>query len=326
MGGRSVTLSRRDVEFFFSRLGEYRKRRDWYNFRCPFHQGNKFNFGLNIRTHWYNCFGCGESGSLRHLRGKLQDAAQTPISPLLVRDYGSSIPPPSSCEGDPLPSQTAISQEFWSRYRRLDGTRISSKSDEYALGYLASRGVSVRSYEVGLVRGMEGRVVFPFFVGDDVVYYQGRAFVSMSPKTLNPDSKKGWRTKSQVLWNYNHIHGSDTVVLCEGIFDAISVERKAKFPATCLLGKTISEKQKTLLRLCGVTHVYVFLDGDAQTDAWKLAVDLYLSKFVVRCVVWEKSESKMDPDLLPEHTLKTRLIQAREVDHRTELQLRAGWL
>lgn len=327
-------IPRHKLQALFGYLGEPRRRKDWYNFYCPFHRGSKQNFGINLRTSWYNCFGCGESGSLRTLLDKLPEVPEYPGGPEIPIPPHGATGDTSLYAGDPFgeppephpdrsDSARLCSMWFWDRYRRLEPGPGKNKSEGLAIRYAKNRGVPLDKYEVGTLRELEGRLVFPFFFGDDVVYYQGRTFMNQPRKTLNPSEEDGWMTKGQVLWNYNNIYDRKVVVLCEGIFDSISIEMKTGIPSTCLLGKTITSRQKSLLHKAGVRCIFVFLDSDAQNEAWKLAIDLYESKFGVRCVLWNRYEQaeKLDPDLLPGTELKVKLIQAAEVDNQSIFQL-----
>lgn len=55
------------IPFLVSKLGEYEERKQWYNFRCPFHGGENTNFGVNLQTNIYYCWSCGKKGGIESL-------------------------------------------------------------------------------------------------------------------------------------------------------------------------------------------------------------------------------------------------------------------
>jgi 5S rRNA maturation endonuclease (ribonuclease M5) len=66
---------------------------------------------------------------------------------------------------------------------------------------------------------------------------------------------------------------SEDIILCEGMFDAISLRRNA-IP---LLGKTIPKNLEKALLQNKVKNVIIFLDEDARADALKL--EKHLSQY-----------------------------------------------
>jgi DNA primase len=86
-------------------------------------------------------------------------------------------------------------------------------------------------------------------------------------KVLYP---KGSRA-SHVLFNHQRAAACSTVVITEGVFDAMRVGRSA----VCLFGKHASQTQISLLVELGLTRrLVVMLDPDASDDAEALAESL----------------------------------------------------
>lgn len=87
------------------------------------------------------------------------------------------------------------------------------------------------------------------------------------PKVLYP---KGSRT-SQVLFNHEVAMRYSTVVVCEGVFDAINVGRNA----VAIFGKSASSEQKAQLAVLGQRRkLVIMLDSDAQDEAYELGEGL----------------------------------------------------
>lgn len=70
---RHSALTNDQIEFIFDSLGEYKQRKSWFNFPCPYHNGEDYNFGVNFEDAGYNCFVCGMTGSTTELYRDLKE-------------------------------------------------------------------------------------------------------------------------------------------------------------------------------------------------------------------------------------------------------------
>ena len=91
-------------------------------------------------------------------------------------------------------------------------------------------------------------------------YFVGRSYMESGMKYKNPNV-----SKDVVGFDY-FIAWSEPIVLCEGVFDAMSIRSNAipmfgKKPPTKLLMKIFEKKVKT---------VYIALDDDAKKEAYML--------------------------------------------------------
>jgi 5S rRNA maturation endonuclease (ribonuclease M5) len=304
---RTRKLGTDKLDSLLSTLGEFAPRKEWLNFHCPFHHGGKLNFGVNVSSNTYYCFACGERGTLPELYDRLQEE---------TGDFGPGLlhgPSPLAYEDDTAPSASkrlsdpALTappgpvrpglrpEQFDTVYKQLKCHRPETILEGKALSYLNRRGVDMHEYEVGLIDTDEFRcrVIFPIRQEGKVVFFQGRSFYDIPLKTKNPNEDCGWTGKSSVLWNYDNL--AKNICVCEGIFDAISVQTGLSLASTCLLGSTVSIEQIRLLKKKGVKEVVVFLDNDANGAAVDLALVLYRSGFKVQVVLWPEHPEKKDP-------------------------------
>jgi DNA primase len=95
-------------------------------------------------------------------------------------------------------------------------------------------------------------------------YFFGRSFTPNSSKKANPPTSK------EIIPFELLINWSLPIILCEGMFDAISIKRNA-IP---LLGKTISKHLMKQIISSSVKKVYIALDKDAIKQSLKIVEDL----------------------------------------------------
>jgi DNA primase len=134
---------------------------------------------------------------------------------------------------------------------------------DHAHPYLDERGVSVETaqkFGVGFFSGkgsMHDRIVIPIHnPKGELVAYAGRAIDGSEPRYKFP---AGFH-KSMELYNVHRVRDEVSIVLVEGFFDCMKVSQ-AGFPCVALMGSTMSDAQKELIREY-FAHVIVMLDGD----------------------------------------------------------------
>ena len=150
---------------------------------------------------------------------------------------------------------------------------LSSKSKslfyKHAIKFLKQRKINetdIKKHKMGFCDdGIYGnRVIIPSYDENGILnYFVGRSFMNDKMKYKNPNvSRDIVPFEWFIAWSY-------PIVLCEGVFDAISIRTNAipmlsKKPSKSLLTKIFQEQVKT---------IYIALDDDAKKDAY------YLSEF-----------------------------------------------
>lgn len=113
---------------------------------------------------------------------------------------------------------------------------------------------------------LRGRIVFPVKVGNRNLAFVARDMTGKS-KVKAVNSSGPW--SSSLFWNFNNVRNSDEVVICEGIFSAISCGINRSI---ALLGKNInddSDKIRLIKRL-KAKRFYIYLDTGADKEAKRL--------------------------------------------------------
>lgn len=149
-----------------------------------------------------------------------------------------------------------------------------------ALEYLRARGYDPaflwKHYRVMYYEGAEHayvtrRLVFPVFASLqgslEMVGWQTRSIPNWSARDLPKYFTMAGFPKSRVLYNLHQAHKEKTIVLCEGVLDAIRLHPYG----ACLFGKTISITQIRILQLqAPKAKLVVMLDSDAESEARRI--------------------------------------------------------
>ena len=232
-------------------------------FYCPFCNHHKQKLQVNTETQKWHCWTCNSGGKkLTSLLKKL-DVDRKTIS--IIREiYGDSNYNPQLEDAD-TKVFISLPKEFISLSETPKGFNPEYK---HAMNYLTQRGITEKDivkYNIGYCK--EGlyarRVIIPSYNSDGSLnYFVSRSYYPEEKmKYKNPPiSKNVIAFESQVNW-------SEPIILCEGVFDAITIKRNA-IP---LLGKFPSKELVQKIFLSGVSDIIISLDNDAINEALKAA-------------------------------------------------------
>lgn len=252
---------------------------------CPYcgHKGGKFGVYVGNETEKKklfvsHCFSCGKT--VKDVNRLLEDLGRPDLK---IEEMANFAP-------------LEIPQLFSLNEQEIDDELVPVKMPDgwkrcYKNPYLKSRGFTFDDYDyfpVGTTRGMnfkfDSYVVFPIINDGETVGYIGR-------NTWSKERIDEYNTKARLagkyeirrynnstendyvklLYNYDSVveDETDTVILCEGVFDVISLTRKLnlydihRIVPVATFGKKISDAQIYKLQSKGVRTVVVGYDGDA---------------------------------------------------------------
>jgi hypothetical protein len=166
---------------------------------------------------------------------------------------------------------------------------------------------SARRYRVGYCAHgyFQGRMIVPVYMPDGLRTFVARLMrktphLAKTKKVLGPKGAKN----SLALFNYQALRRHESIVLVEGVFDAIY--GGSNFLA--LLGTHISSYQVDLIRQSPVKDVVVLFDADARYKAFKTAraLGMALPRATVRVAY-----VKRDPDEIAHPALLRIVKRAR---------------
>ncbi len=160
-----------------------------------------------------------------------------------------------------------------------------------AKSFLHKRGITdvdIKKYKIGFCDSgsYEGRIIIPSYDDKGLLnYFVGRSFVGEKMKYKNPNV-----SRDIVPFDW-YIAWSKPIVLCEGVFDAMSIRSNAipmlsKKPSRSLLRKIFEKNVKT---------IYIALDDDAKKDAYNMSE--FFRDFGVDCKVVKLPTDKDPNDL-----------------------------
>ena len=185
----------------------------------------------------------------------------------------------------------------------------------HALKFLKDRGFDnydIKKYKIGFCEDglYQHRIIIPSHDENGMLnYFVGRSFMESSMKYKNPNV-----SKDVVGFDY-YIAWSEPIVLCEGVFDAMSIRTNAipmfgKKPSRKLLMKIFEKKVKT---------IYIALDDDARKDAFRLSE--FFSDFGIDTKVVDLPKDK-DPNDLGFETMSNLIAKTMSSSFSDTIQAR----
>ena len=232
-------------------------KQDEYIFLSPFVSHYKPKLQINMSSQKWHCWVSDQGGHSLYSLFKKINADSRYFSEL--KDIVFIPTTKDEIESKVIVSLPREYQPLWK----------SSKSLFYkhALNFLKKRGITkidLQKYKLGFCDDgiYSNRVIVPSYDDSGILnYFVGRSFMGDNMKYKNPNVSRDiipfdWF----IAWSY-------PIVLCEGVFDAMSIRTNAipmlsKKPSKSLLRK-IFEKQ--------VNTIYIALDNDAKKDAYNLS-------------------------------------------------------
>ena len=257
-------------------------KQDEYMFYSPFVSHYKPKLQINIVSQKWHCWVSNQGGhSIYSLFKKINADSRyfTELKDLVFT--------PSKSE-DKTESKIIVSlpREFlplWVMNKSL--YRNQAKS------FLHKRGITdvdIKKYKIGFCDSglYEGRIIIPSYDDKGLLnYFVGRSFVGEKMKYKNPNV-----SRDIVPFDW-YIAWSKPIVLCEGVFDAMSIRSNAipmlsKKPSKSLLHKIFEKNVKT---------IYIALDDDAKKDAYNMSE--FFRDFGIDCKVVKLPTDKDPNDL-----------------------------
>ncbi len=250
-------------------LGGYKRVSGECLYSCPYCGHHKKKMSINFAKNAFKCWVCDERGKNIYR---------------IVRKFGNYQQRQRWLE---LDGRLDLS-EFDKLFMALNDEKIEPiaelppefvslcnkhlpRSSKAALDYLHDRGLTQKDifrWKIGYCpKGQYGgRIIVPSFNGSgDINYYIARSYVGHKWKYKNPPVSKN------VIFNELSIDWDESVILVEGVFDAVVAGQNA-IP---ILGSTLRDNTKLFQAIVlNDTPVYLALDADANKKVGQLVKNL----------------------------------------------------
>lgn len=264
---------------------------------CPYCTDRNYNMWIGTEIPAYHCWKCEAHGHVSKIVEHLGISVDM-TDYVLVREYEEDN------MFDAMRDQVAAqSIELPKEFISL-GETSSSVIISKATQYLNKRGLDkndIATYKLGFCpTGMySNRIVIPVFneVGELVWFTSRSIYDNIKLKALNPSNDDCSTGKSEIVFNINNNVDNDTIIINEGVFDAMTTGGVALF------GKMLSETQFSIIKKQKASKVIVMLDGDATDYAYTMAEGLSHYKETYICALPDKA----DPNSLDRETYNTIL-------------------
>jgi len=210
---------------------------------------------INYKKGVLNCFRCGYRGALSKLAAKLGIIVSRPPA-----DWGKAVRKGFMGHGKSVVDDSydnTLELEYPCDVERIVPGMPAQK-------YLVDRGVTQEMIDYyQIVQGTDRwshRIFVPTLHEGQVVYWVARTMdTDVQPKYMTPVDIE----KRYYLYNFHRAKAFSSVVITEGVFDAIAVGANA----VSLFGKTASQEQRQMLLDADFESYVVCLDPDAQKEA-----------------------------------------------------------
>lgn len=268
---------------------EKETRSNQYIATCPF-CSKPAHFYINKTTQQWDCKKCGESGGIRKLlkhldKTYLLGASTVKEVPAIksIREIQDDASKQENVEIQPLPTIHMP---------------VGFKIYEYVTPYLQKRKINMEDIkhwgfgQTRLVSRYIGYVLIPIKENGEIKGFIGRYGARVVPEDKLRYSNSLGTDFGKLLFGYDDIikDKTDTVIITEGLFDAIAVTKKLNLfedesiRAVCTFGKKISRDQIQKLLDKNIRQVILLYDYDALKDIrhYALILDEY---FVTKVAV-----------------------------------------
>jgi DNA primase len=223
-----------------------------------FCEDKKYHLYFNLSNGLFTCFKSSVSGNIYDFVNYYLDIPKNQVIYYLIENYDSEH---TQEEKEQIIKSSnnnlneLLSKTIWFKNKKLG---IFGRQ---ALNYLLKRKVSeeyINQWGYCFEPGYEfdRRIVIPFVENKDIIYAITRSIDKI--EKLRYKNVTGLDSK-EFVFNYDKIINTKPLVICEGVFDAISV---SEYPATCLMSADIGKIQISKIANKGVSKIIWIPDND----------------------------------------------------------------
>ena len=254
------------------------KKQNEYMYWSPFVSHHKPKLQINTQSGKWHCWVSNVGG--RNLFQLLKKVGVSNEHFDELRELVDDIP--RYKQNKDIKKETVqLPKEFKSLWNGGDGI-----VKRHALSYLYKRGIDdsdILKYNIGYCDDglYSNRIIVPSYNSDGQLnFFVGRDFYNSKMKYRNTPTTKN------VIGFELFINWDEPIILCEGVFDAMTFKRNA-IP---LYGKTVMSKLQKKIIEFKVKTIYLALDNDAMVDAVKISENFIDNGIEVRMMRFEEKD------------------------------------
>ena len=254
------------------------KKQNEYMYWSPFVSHHKPKLQINIQTGKWHCWVSNVGG--RNLFQLLKKVGVSNEHFDELRELVDDIPRYKQNK-DSKKETVQLPKEFKSLWNGGDGI-----VKRHALSYLYKRGIDdsdILKCNIGYCDDglYSNRIIVPSYDSEGQLnFFVGRDFYNSKMKYRNTPTTKN------VIGFELFINWDEPIILCEGVFDAMTFKRNA-IP---LFGKTVMSKLQKKIIESKVKTIYLALDNDAMVDAVKISENFINNGIKVRMMEFKEKD------------------------------------
>ena len=254
------------------------KKQNEYMYWSPFISHHKPKLQINIQNGNWHCWVSNNGG--RNLFQLLKKVGASKEHFDELSEYVDDVPRYNKSK-DTEKESVELPKEFKPLWNGGD-----SIVKRHALSYLYKRGITdnvILRYNIGYCdNGLYGnRIIIPSYNSDSSLnFFVGRDFYDSKLKYRNSPTSK------DIIGFDLFINWDEPIILCEGVFDAMSFKRNA-IP---LFGKTVMSQLHKKIIESKVKLIYLSLDSDAIDDSITITENFINNGIEVRMMKLEEKD------------------------------------
>lgn len=268
---------------------------------CPLCGDTRFRLGINVVRKTGHCFNCAARLNATALCDALGLSSSVWYEPTDFDSLGAVL---EGFNKNDRQEEIILREDSVGPLDAITFAEASGSKWIYlwrlATEYLINRGYDAekiaRKYNLLLpspASREKHRLILPVYEDGELVYYQARALTDgQYPKYLNPPKTPNSKGKSHYVFNLDEAKKYREVIICEGIFSAISTGPNA----VAIFGKELSDVQANKILRAGFKSAIIMLDAGEEEAAEKAASKLYsrIQTFIAHLPYGDPDEVTLD--------------------------------
>lgn len=288
----------------------------WIRFTCTVHKEQHPSAGVNVEHNVFNCFACGASGTLDwlcYLSDKDRFKSVINARKWLEKRYHTKF---DELDEDKV-YEALLTYDELQEKRQRNTKEVTKKI--LPLKTLAPYRSGKETYKYFFKRGFTKQTMIDFKIGRDVtnktvtipVFYEDGKLAGLIGRYISKNRRKNERymvyefEKSHVTFPQDKlVVKDDTIILVEGILDALWLHQLGFCNTQAILGNKLSKTQAKYLKSKASKFIRMF-DNDVGGVSAKKAYDKYMADVITYDVIYP--EGCKDPQECNKEQIETML-------------------